>query len=209
MPDILYPLSICRPLVVLVKRDFHLVAYNESGQEFTPLTAIDEIGYIESDGINRITVCKHFPKGKFALQKRPADTRDLRDVQDNQLALELERYLHGLERSFPIAEVSPAWYPMRMLADILRQRADHQLPEIDLVQLTADLVTHADHLMRSNLADSELPLKPVALTVNADATNPSIPSGRLVIDFFEHALDTYVSAHVGAVNSRVTALVAG
>jgi hypothetical protein len=209
MPDILYPLSVCGPFVALVKRDFHLVAYNESGQDLSPLAAFEEIGYSETDGINRLKTCTLFPEGKFAPQKRSAEGRDLREVQDNQLALELERYLHGVQRAFPISEMSPAWYPLRMLADILRHRADHLLPEIDIVQLTASLVTHADHLMRANLADSELPLTAINLTVNADTANPSIPSGRLAIDFFEQSLNAYTAAHVEMVNNRVAELVAG
>ncbi len=206
MADILYPLATCGPLAVLAKRDFHLVAYNESGQELVQLAALDEIGYANDDGINRLTIVKAFPTKKYVPEKRTAARRELREVQDAQLALELERYLHGVERSFLIDELRPAWYPVKMLADVLRHRAELELPDIQLVQLAADLVSHADHLLRRNLEDSELCLPALNLTANADAANPSVPATRLVLDFFEQTLHLFAKTFTTAVDLRVAAL---
>ncbi len=207
--DILYPISGCGPLVVLIKRDFHLVAYNESGQELAPLAALEEIGYTSTDGINQLTAVKVFPEKKYVPGKRSAAERELREVQDAQLALELERYLHGVERSFLIEELRPAWYPVKMLADVLRHRAELELPDIQLVQLAADLVAHADHHLRLKLEDSELCLPSLNLTINEDAANPSVPATRLVLEYFEQSMAAFAKTHTAAVESRVVQLAAG
>ncbi len=125
------------------------------------------------------------------------------------MALELERYLQSLERTFPLTELALAWYPVKMLAELLRYRADYDLPEYDTIQIAADLVSHCDILLRHNLDLSGLLLQAGSLTVNADAATSTVPAVRLTLDYLETALDLYVQAQTAEVERRVKALRAG
>lgn len=209
MPDILFPLSVCGSLVVLAKRDFQMVAINESGRELVPLTPLEEIGYIVQDGLNLLTAVKAFPDKRHAPKKWKAEGRELREVQDAQLALELELYLHGVERSFVIQELRPAWYPIKMLADVLRNRSEYKLSDIEPVQLAADLITHADHLVHCNLSASEVCLPSNRIKADARSSSPSAPAARLVLDYLEKVMAGYVQVHTSAVVWRAEQLLAG
>jgi hypothetical protein len=209
MSDILYPLSVCGSLVVLAKRDFQLVALNESGRELATMNPMEEIGYVVQDRLNLLTAVKAFPDTCHAPKKRTAEGRELRELQDAQLALELERYLHGVERSFVIEELRPAWYPVKMLADVLQHRAEFELSDIEPVQLAADLIAHADHLLRRNLAASELCLPGIEFKADAGSPAPSASAARLVLDYLEKVVDSYAQAHTSAVAWRVEQLLAG
>jgi hypothetical protein len=125
------------------------------------------------------------------------------------MALELERYLHRFERSFPLVELAPAWYPAKILAELLRNRAEYDLPEYDLVQIAAYLVSHSDILLRRNLGPSGLLLPAGYLTVNAEAATSTAPAVRLTLDYLEAALDVYAEVQTAEVGRRVKALCAG
>ncbi len=206
MSDILYPMSVCGSLFVLAKRDFQLVAFNESGQQPAQMTPLDEIGYSTVDNINRVTSVKPFSDNRYAPKKRNADMRELREVQNAQLALELERYLRSTEKSFVIEELNPAWYPIKMLADVLRNHSEYDLSEINLVQLAADMVFHADSLIRQNLERSELELPVAKLTISDNSPNSSIPATRLALSYFEQVMSDYSKAHSESVKWRVREL---
>ena len=209
MPDFLYPLSVCGPLVVLAKRDFQLVAVNESGVDFPLLAPFQEIGYAVQDDLNLLSQATAFTGMRPAPKKRSAEVRGLREVQEAQLALELERYLHGVERSFVIEELRPAWYPVKMLADVLRHHAEYELAEFDPAHLAADLVTHADSLLRRNLTDCGLCLPSHEFTVDTQSPAPSAPAARLVLDYLEKVMTGYVQVHTSAVSWRVDQLIVG
>ncbi len=209
MKGVLYLLGLCGPLVVIAKEDFILVAMNDTGSTCVPLTPLEEIGYGTDDGLNLLTQLKAYRSGEHAARKRPKDSRGLREVQDAQVALELERYLHGLERSFPIVELAPVWYPAKILAELLRNLAEYDLPGYDLVQIAGDLVSHSDILLRRNLGPSGLLLPAGNLTINATAATPTVPAVRLTLDYLETALDMYAQAQTGEVGRQVKALCAG
>lgn len=207
MIDIIYPLSVCGELVVLVKRDFQLVAFNRSGVELAPLKPLEEISFETEDGINLLVGAKLFADSKYKPEKRSSDERGICEVQDAQIAVDLERYLHGVECSFLIEELRPLWLPIRALADVLARRADYSIADINPVQLAAALITHADHLLLRNLAPCQLQLLPREFKVDENASNPSIPAVRLVLDYFEQAMNAYKKVHQAEVEGRVQALV--
>lgn len=209
MIDIIYPLSVCGELVVLVKRDFQLVAFNRSGVDLVQLNPLEEISFETVDGINLLVGVKLFTDNKYKLEKRGSDERGIGEVQDAQIAVDLERYLHGVDRSFTIEELRPLWLPIRALADVLTNRAAYRISEIKPVQLAADLITNADYLLRQNLAPSQLNLPSREFKADENSPNPSIPAARLVLDYFEHSMNAYTQAHQGEVDSRVKALAEG
>ena len=209
MKGVLYLLAECGQLVVIAKQDFCLVAVNDTGTTYAPLMPFEEIGYSSDEGLNLLTQAKSYRSSEHSAKKRTKDSRGLREVQDAQVALELERYLHSAERTFPIAELAPAWYPAKMLAEVLRNRAEYDLPEYDVVQITADLVTHSDILLRRNLGPSGLILPAGNLTINAAAATPTAPAVRLTLDYLEKSLDIYAQAHTEEVGRHVKALRAG
>lgn len=206
MKGVLFLLAQCEPLIVIARQDFCLVAMNDTGKTLALLTPLEEIGYVTEEGLNRLTQVKPYPSGKYEPSKRPKESRELREVQDVQVALELERYLYDVERTNPLAELAPAWYPARMLAEMLRNRAEYDLPDYDLVKIAADLVTHCDSLLRRNLAPSGLLLPAENLTINVDAATPTVPAVRLALEYLEKSLDSYVQAHTTEVGQRVKAL---
>lgn len=170
---------------------------------------LDEISYESDDGINLLVGAKLFTDNKYKPEKRKSDERGISEVQDAQIAVDLERYLHGVENSFVIEELRPIWLPIKALADVLTHRSAYEIADIKPVQLAADLITHADHLLRRNLAASQLLLPPLELNADENSPNPSIPAVRLVLDYFEQVMNAYRQAHTAEVESMVKALVAG
>jgi hypothetical protein len=207
MIDIIYPLSVCGELVVLAKRDFQLVAFNRSGLELIQMKPLDEISFESSDEINLLVGAKLFNDNKYKPEKRKSDERGICEVQDAQIAVDLERYLHGVEHSFAIEELRPLWLPIKALADVLTLRADCRIADFKPVQLAADLITHANHLLRQKLAPSQLLLPSIDLNADENSANPSIPAVRLVLDYFEQAINGYKKVHHSEVTERVKALV--
>lgn len=208
MIDIIYPLSVCGEVVVFAKRDFQLVAFR-SGFELHPLNPLEEISYESDDGINLLVGLKLFSDDKYKPEKRKSDERSICEVQDAQIAVDLERYLHGVEHSFVIEELRPLWLPIKVLADVLAHRSAYGIAVIKPVRLAADLITHADHLLRQKLAPSQIPLPSIKFEVDENSPNPSIPAVRLVLDYFEQAMNAYKTFHKTEVKGRVNALVEG
>ena len=207
MIDIIYPLSVSGEMVVLVKRDFQLVAFNRSGVELAPLEPLEEIAFETADSINLLVGVKLFDDDKYKPAKRSSDERGICEVQDAQIAVDLERYLHGVECSFLIEELRPLWLPIRALADSLARRADYKIADMKPAQLAADLITHTDHLLRRNLAPSQLQLPSSEFKVDENSPNPSIPAVRLSLDYFEQSMYAYKTIHQTEVKGRVKALV--
>lgn len=207
MIDIIYSLSVCGELVVLAKRDFQLVAFNKSGVELVPLKPLEEISFETVDGINLLVGAKLFADSKYKPEKRTADERGICEVQDAQIAVDLERYLHGVECSFLIEELRPLWLPIKALADVLTRCAGYRIADIKPVQLAADLIAHADRLLLRNLAPSQLQLPPRELKVDENSPNSTIPAVRLALDYFEQAMYAYKTLHQTEVKGRVKSLV--
>lgn len=194
MSDILYPLSVRNNLVFIAKRDFSIVAINSSGVELCPLMSLEQLEISTTEDINHITSVKPYPNGKYGAGKRPTDKRELIEVQNAQLALELERTLEPMIRSFPLSEISGAFLPTRMLADVLRHHADYDLSALDFPRIAASLVLHADHLVRTGLSKSGIQLPAIAMKVDATASaNSSVPAARLVLDWLQQALDGFAA----------------
>lgn len=209
MIDIIYPVSVCGELVVLAKRDFQLVAFNRSGVDLAPLKPLEEVSFETVDGISLLVGVKPFADNRYKPEKRHSGERGIGEVQDAQIAVDLERYLQGVEHSYVIDELRPLWLPIKALADVMTNRSAWKIADIKPVQLAADLVTHADHQLRRNIAPSQLHLPAKEFKVDENSPNPSMPAVRLVCDYFEQAMSAYKLAHQAEVDSRVKALIAG
>jgi hypothetical protein len=207
MIDIIYPLSVYGELVVLLKRDFQLVAFNRSGIKIVPLSPIEEISFETEGGINYLVGVKLFADNQYKPEERSSDERGICEVQDAQIAVDLERYLHGVECSFLIEELRPLWLPIRALADVLTSNADFRIASFKPVQVAADLITHANHLLLQNLAPSQLQLPSREFKADENSPNPSIPAVRLVLNYFEQTMHAYKTIHKAEVKGRVKDLV--
>lgn len=209
MIDIIYPLSVSGELVVLVKRDFQLVAFNRSGIDLVPLKPLEEISFETVDGVNLLVGVKLFADNKYKPEKRDSAERGISEVQNAQIAVDLERYLHGVEHSFVIEGLQSLWLPMKTLADVLTRRAAYRIADIKPLQLAADLITHADYQLRQKLAPSQLQLPLQKFKADENSPNPAIPAVRLVLDYFEQTMKAYKQAQQAEIDLRVKALVEG
>jgi hypothetical protein len=206
MPDILYPIAICKPIVVLIKNSYCQVAFNESGIELESMIALNEIGYVTHDNINIIKTVKILSDKSKYPKIRDSENRNLREVQDSQLALELMRYINKAEHLFVIEELLPVLFPIKLLSEVLSKRAEYEMPDIDLVQIAAGLIYHSDWLIRQNLKRSEIQLPNLKLSISDSSPNPSVPATELVLTYFEQTLNDFSQVLTEKVSWRVDKL---
>lgn len=210
MSDILYPLSIRNNLIVIAKRDFSIVAINTSGVTLHPMMPLEQLEISTTDDINHITSVKPYPKGKYTAEKRSTDKRELIEVQNAQLALELERTLDPMIRAFPFSEITDVFLPARILADVLKYHSDYDLSELDFPAIAASLVLHADHLVRAGLNKSGIDLPEIAIKMDATSSaNSSVPAAKLVMDWLQQMLDGFAATVSKMALSRAKDLRAG